>query len=192
MVPSSLKIMSIDASLACTGYSIWLMTYENDTVKNIGLLEYGCIPLKEGDTDTRCRLLVDKVSEIVDRNAVRAVYIEETSGGFIGNKATAVSLMKIVAACYAVIGYLHTRNIYCRTIHPKTWQSDLGLRKGTNSKEWSIRIANRMIESSIGNSLPSKKPLVTKSYDSNAADAICIGAFVLQNMNLKKMMIPNV
>lgn len=192
MQDMTFKILSLDVSLTCTGFSVWSLTIRENCICSVSILSHGTIALPEGDTDTRCRKLVDSIKSIIDSNGISSVYMEEMSGGFIGNKATAVSLMKIVAACYTLVGFLHSVNIYCRLIHPKTWQSALGITKGQNTKHRSREIANNILASPIASTVHKAcKKVLSTGKDANASDAICLGSFVIQQFTQSKFFIPN-
>lgn len=185
-----LRILALDVALANTGYAGFQLDVSNGNFK---ISEANVIETETGDTDTRVRYVLDKVIYLLDAHSINCVILEEPPQTLYNQKAPinvvvgrAVSTMKIVAACYGVIGLCHARDLFCRTVSPSTWQR-LGKDEKKFAKATSFRKAKNILHSINCCRFP-----LNRDKDEHVADAINIGAYALMQFHSKAWELPNI
>lgn len=194
--PSTLKFMSVDVSLTCTGFSAFDFNYDLSS-RNFSFLlrSIGVIQTDAGDDlDSRIRYLLSEVKSICDRLDISSLFIEEPPQaiykpkGFqkkhFGGRASAI--FPLFAACYSIVGYGFAEGKFCRVIKPQTWQaSEKPKDCHMESKEWSLMQANMLLKYL---QFPYRE-LKTKK-DANIADSLNMGIFCIKKMQSDKWHIP--
>lgn len=186
-----LRLLVLDTSLTSTGYAVFYVSLPSF---NFRLVEHNVIDTTETDfgvsTDSRARLLISKVSLLIDRHRINCIATEEPPGTVYGWKkmprlsivARANSVMKVVAATYALIGFCFSTGKYIRVIQPSQWQTKPKSDK-TDIKKWSVTEANKILAY-----LRHKKRLSLAMH--HTADAINIGIVVIKKFHNKEWELP--
>lgn len=188
-----IRILALDTALATTGYAIYLVSSRNNFM--FWLERFGTINTNSesvtDDTDSRVRFVLQEVEKLIEKHDINFLLSEEPSETIYGCRipnvliGRATAIMKLVAAVYGIVGWAYKSNLYCRTVNPTSWQSQLfgKLKKGT-SKKTSLKYANDILKH-----LGYLTKLKTKEEE-NIADAICIGFSAIRNLADGKWALP--
>lgn len=186
-----LCFISLDVALSHTGFAIFALSTGNFSFR---LLKIGVIDTDtQLDLDTRVRIILTELERTVASYGVQSFFIEEPPMTLYGKKlprniliGRAASTFKVFASCYAVVGYCFSKDLFCRTIFPSTWQNGSGFKDSgyKDTKKWSIDKANTVIR------YLKFQHRELKSLDEHAADAINIGIFAIEKMQQGKWVVP--
>lgn len=170
-----INILSLDTAATHTGFAVFRMEPETFNFK---IPEFGCI-----DTDSsmplefRIRHLLSEVMLLRFRHGINCFVIEHPEM-FLISQVRAISLCKVFASCYGIIGLCYANGIHCRKMTPKEWQPTFSKKKNKGakscSKAWSVQKANSVLAI-----VKSKK--ILKASEHHTADAINIGVQAMLN-----------
>lgn len=174
-----MKILSLDASSTCIGWSIW------DSDK---LIDYG--KFKEDDkTHWRIRLqnLTKQVNELIKKNKIKEIYLEDVPLMSRGGKGKA-TLVTLGAVQGSILSLACFNDIPLTLIPVSTWRKNIGLYDGTregmerdNMKIHSIQKANDLFNLDL-------KICYTKSgkYNGDKSDDDIADSILLYASNIHK------
>lgn len=198
-----LRILSLDLSLAFTGYAIYrVSTGKLEKVRSrngkdfltrnfaFQIPDFGIIETDAKlDIASRIRYLLHKTIKIITDYEINYIICEEPPNVVFGNKklpavaaaSKAANVMKLLAAYYSFYGYFYNLDIYFRGIKPREWQ---GIKeKNEHAKADSIRKAQFVL-----NYLGVKKKLLKGEH--HISDAINIGLFAIKQLKSGKWELP--
>lgn len=176
MMDTHIHILAVDQARNC-GWSVW--DYDNKTIVKYGTLKYGPTISFEEMIYTLTRDLWD----IVCNNNVDAVFFEDTQ-----YQMNIDSFKKLCWLQGGLIHWLSENDILYSIIPPSRWQGYCNAR-GRSSSEVKSNIRSASDTKKRGKALTIE--YVREQYgidtnDDNLADAICIGFYVVNNIELKK------
>lgn len=189
---SSTNILSLDLSMAATGYCVLRCYSDGDIeIAKAGLLS---TDKDSEDEDRICKLAWDvaALARLIDMNPHKVFSVIEKPRAAYGGKKTSFrsqlakgnSLFKVFMAYGAVFHELRKTCGKCIQISPVQWESKIK-QKGRNIKEVSLELANKRLQGKrvSVNGISRSLSLETK-LDQNIADAINIGFYAWQNWEM--------
>lgn len=178
----SMSLLALDVALAHTGVCVYQVAPAHGF--QFQLVGYNQFDTASGlDRDTRVRELLRLVKENITKHRINVVIAEEPAALFRIQQAKAV--MDLSTACYGIVGWCYSMDMYIRLVTAKIWQSYMGCppEKGV-TKEWSLQKARNLLTY-----LKLNKKLHNK--DHNAADAINIGMYAIMQWNSGRWELPS-
>jgi len=176
--------LSLDIALAATGFAVFRIAPKPCFGFNI--LQFDTLSTDpELDNQTRLRSLIQQLKPIISTHNINVVVAEEPALALYNkNKSFLAGILKLFAACYGLLGYFESFQIYARTVQPKVWQSALlGNLEVGDSKKVSLIKANGVLRY-----LDVQRKL--KQKDHNTADALNIGIYAIQQWHSRKWKVP--
>lgn len=162
-----IKILAIDQARN----GAWsIFDYENKKLLDYGTFEY---PSEKYTFPQAIMHIEDEVVSLVCSHSIDAVFIEDIQS------RTNIDAFKKLACLYGVlINYFERDQLAYGTVYPATWQSfiykELGFKRAElKSKELSLRFV--------------KEKCDLETNNDNLSDAICIGWYVVNNINIKEL-----
>jgi Holliday junction resolvasome RuvABC endonuclease subunit len=174
-----MNLLSLDVAMVNTGYCIYSVAPKSNYL--FKMMEYGTINTDDSlfkDTDSKVRLMLSRLSDIIYRKNINCIVIEEPpqtiyGGNFMNRNqiiGRSVSVMKVCSACYGIIGFCFSSNIFCKTVTPNNWQ-----KANKFSKADSVKRANGVLSY-----LKFPSPKLTTKQNEHEADAINIGMHAIE------------
>lgn len=174
------SFLSIDPGIRHTGYARYRVTLTG----TLELLDFGKIsPGEELDTYHRVSFITGSLQSYVETIKPAFAFVEHPPDTIYEQKksdlklliARAQNVFKLVGVAYSIFTLLHSLRVEVIPILPVHWQErSPKLRGNLDVKEWSLQLANILLEDGALNQSRRKAILQTKA-DENIADAICLG-----------------
>ena len=175
--------MSLDTALKNTGYAIFGVN------KDFSFQFFGCGEYETNthdDRSTRIRATLNFLDKMIQEFKINVIITEEPPAVF--DKFKSLGVVKLSAACGAVIGYCQAKGIYVREMGPSTWQAGFpkrpkGKKVAGETKVISVHQANAILKY-----LGSSRHLLMSEH--HAADAMNIGVFTIKQWHSGKWKAP--
>lgn len=174
-----MKILALDQARAC-GWAVF--DYETKELIDCGHFTFGNLAYTYYQTVSG---IVHTVDELIKKYGVEAVFAED-----IQLRQNVISFKRLAWIQGALIGYLEPNEFLYDFVPPTKWQSFCRAR-GRTSKE----IKDKVTE--ISESPKKTTKILSLQYvkdkfdiettNDNLADAVCIGDYVVNNVNIKEI-----
>jgi hypothetical protein len=170
---SGSSILCLDPGIGTTGYAVY-----RSLPSKLSLTEYGGFSPDDTLSEfARIQLIIDDVMRVIDKYRPQVAYMEQppytiySPGGRNQIIARAVSVFKTVAVCFSLFTAISrsTKTLVIPVL-PSQWQLSPKQRGKRDTKEWSLSVANGIIQREHFG----REWLMT-SRDENIADAISLG-----------------
>lgn len=160
-----MRILCIDQA-AHGGYSVW--DYESRQI-----IKYNYFNFSTGDYNTKIYKIAKLIRQLIDENDIEYVVFEDVQ--FQRNVQTLKKLSQLQGS---IIYALEEINMGYTIVPPKTWQAYI--KSYNNYSE--VNNISKSKELSLGFS---KDILSIQTKDNNISDAICIGFYAVNNIDVK-------
>lgn len=181
---STLNLLSLDAAIANTGYSVFKLIKDESEKISFTLSVTGVWKTNSHESaKIRVSSLLSQIGYCIETKKVDGVCIELTEfANFETDPRKMISrgssLMKMFFAVGGVLGYIQGRfpGFPVETINPNSWQDQQGIKKiGKGSKVWSVIQANSLMKVMGSN-------YVIKKTEDHIADSINMGVYCIENL----------